>query len=540
MYRKYSISSSDSNSTISNIRRINTINNINNINYLSYSNPLLYPSYQTQIINNYPQRNNHFNFVANQIISPRNYNNNNNNFFTQKIFSYNYNNNINNNNINNNFIKGSPVQIHQDVRKTQCCAHNGCSAYISDVLLLLKGLKELGIDKKIKKEEESSVDSKGEIRGKHYKNFKKKKNRETKEEKKKRTKAIKWWKLTRDFINIYYFYSVAKKYSINYSPLRNAQIELRTHNFEEEVDLLKEWLITLEDLCWDELEILIDENCAFEKGDSRNKIRKESLKIIGILKKYIEILITGTSKLKNIPERIQQIIYSYIKTSAYFPKKYLSTFLISRLDFDFQGKTRNISEDQSAMILGFLLISIISSQEIFCNVRENLKQYRNYANVLISAKYLGVILHMLVKYTFKNELEPLDDIFALFNYYRNYHLINEFIEKKENKDIAKDNYEFEGLPNVDEDEYSFYFIKEEEIEVFFDSNQEFVETCKNNIFIWALKLSKLIKDKFEKNDPYLLPYKQMTKPEDKIYKEPEDNDDDNYNDNKDEKKDKKE
>jgi len=42
-----------------------------------------------------------------------------------------------------------------------------------------------------------------------------------------------------------------------------------------------------------------------------------------------------------------------------------------------------------------------------------------------------------------------------------------------------------------------YFIKEEDIEAFFDTNEEFVETCKNNIFIWSLKLSKLIKDKYK-------------------------------------------
>ena len=140
---------------------------------------------------------------------------------------------------------------------------------------------------------------------------------------------------------------------------------------------------------------------------------------------------------------------------------------------------------------------------------------------------------MIVKNTFKNDVEPLDDIFALFNYYRNYHLENEFIEKKENKNISKKNYLFEGLPNVDEDEYSLYFIKEEDIEAFFDTNEEFVETCKNNIFIWSLKLSKLIKDKFSRKDPYLLPIKQIAKPEDKIFKEEEQ--DKNEEDNKEKK-----
>ena len=337
-YSRLSISSSNSSSsTLSKIHHLNALNHlneINQINSLSNSYPLLYPSYSNPITPNYNSHINPFNFAANQIIFPSNNN------YQKKRFSYGV--NITN---DNNFIKGTPVPIHQDLKKTQCCAHNGCNAYISDVLLLLKGLKELGIDKKLKLDEESSENSKDIKDGKKNKKFNKKKKRENKEEKKKKEKAIRWWKLARDFINIYYFFSVAKKYSLNYGPIRNTQIELRTHNFEDEIDLLTEWIITIEDLCWDELEILIDENCAFEKGDSKNKIRKESLKIIGILKKYIEYIITGTTKLKNIPERIQQILYEFIKNGAYFPKKYLSTFLISRLDFDYMGKTRNIARN---------------------------------------------------------------------------------------------------------------------------------------------------------------------------------------------------
>ena len=548
MYSKYSrfssSSSSSSSSTISNLRKINSINTLNAINNfnnsLANSYQMLYPSFPTETFqnnynNNYPPhnplRNSSFNLVANQIISPRN----NINPYYQKRFTYDYNNN-NYNNINNNFMKGSPVTINQDLKKTKCCAHNGCSAYISDVLYLLKELKGLGFEKKIKTEEELSEEIKEEIKGKQIK----KKKRETKEEKKKKEKAIKWWKLAKNFVNVYYFFSVAKKYFLNYTPLRNTQIETRTHSFEEEVELLVDWILTIEDICFEEFENFIDENCAFEKGDSKNKIRRESLKIIGFLEKFIENIIAASSKLKNIPERIEQIIYDFIKNGAYFPKKYLNTFLITRLDFDYMGKTRNVTEEQSAMILAFLLLSVISSQEILCNIRERVKQFRNYANVLISAKYLAVILHVLVKNTFKNDIEPLDDIYALFNYYRNYNLENELIEK-EKKKMIKANYDFEGLTDFNVDEYSKFFLNEDEIEVFFDSNEGFVETFKNNVFIWALKLSKLIKDKFARKDPYLLPKKQMDKPPDKIYQPPKENEEEDKEDKKEkrEKKDKK-
>jgi hypothetical protein len=86
-------------------------------------------------------------------------------------------------------MKGSPVNIHQDMKKTNCCAHNGCNAYISDVLYLLKGLKDLNIDKKLKKEE-SSEDSKEEKKEKKEKKNKKKKKEKQKKKKKRKKNQL--------------------------------------------------------------------------------------------------------------------------------------------------------------------------------------------------------------------------------------------------------------------------------------------------------------------------------------------------------------
>ena len=495
----------------SNSSSFSTLTNQHNIHHMhSFPNshindfPLLQnPLYHSPYIP-YPTSPSNFGFIGNQIISPPNY-------YTKNTISY-------NNNKTNNFVQGEPVPIHED-RKNKCCAH-GCSSYISDILLLLREMKGLNLDKKLKvkneEESEDSENSKG-IEKKNNKKGKKKKKKQNEEEKQRKLEVEKWWKLTRDFIYLTGFFFVAKKYSMQYTQIRNNFIELRTHSLEEEIFLLEDWVITLEEPCWDEFEVFIDENCAFEKGDSKNKIRRESLKIIGVIKKYVEYLILGTSKLTKIPERIQQILYEFIKNGAYFPKKYLSTFQICRLNFEFYGSTANLTDEQSAMILAFLLLSVVSSQRILCNIRETVKKFRNYANVIISTKYVASVLHYLTIETFKKDIESLDDIYALFNYYRNYHLNNDFIEKKENKDISKDDYLFEGLPNIDEDEYQKYFISREEIEDFFSTNNAFVETFKNYIYIWAVKLAKLIREKFSKKDPNLLPRKPMSKPPDKIY-----------------------
>ena len=95
----------------------------------------------------------------------------------------------------------------------------------------------------------------------------------------------------------------------------------------------------------------------------------------------MEYIVSGSSKLSKIPERVQQIIYEYMKDGAYFPKKYLTTFQICRLNFEFYGATKNLTDEQSAMILAFLLLSIISSQKILCNIRETVKQYKDEVNI---------------------------------------------------------------------------------------------------------------------------------------------------------------
>jgi len=510
-YSRFTESSNSSNSTISNLHNMHNFHHINS--YPHPYSPLQNPFYQSPYIA-YPSYPSNLSLIGNQIVSP------NSNYYSHRTITYPEN--------RNNYIKGEPVPVHEDQK------NKVCNSYIKDILYLLQEMKGLpivdqfkGLGVKNGEEEESENTDEDpkkkadKLGGKKSSKNRKKTKKEKEEEKKRQIQTAKWWKLAKNFIDVYSYYCIAKKYSSHYSQIRNSLIETRTYSLMDEINLLKEWVLSLEEQCWEEFEIFIDENCAFQKGDTRNKIRRESQKIIVVIKKYVEYLMSGSSKLNKIPERIQQIIYEFIKDGAYFPKKYLSTFQISRLDFEFYGTTKNLTDEQSAMILAFLLLSVIASQEILCNIRETVSQFRNYANVIISSRYIASILHYLTRDTFKNDIDKLDDICALFNYYRNYHLQNEYIEKKKVKDISKEDYVFEGLPNGDEDEYARYFITEEEIGDFFTINSSFVETFKNYIFIWAIKLAKLIKDKFSQKDPNLLPRKPLPKPDDKIFKEKE-------------------
>jgi hypothetical protein len=98
-------------------------------------------------------------------------------------------------------------------------------------------------------------------------------------------------------------------------------------------------------------------NISFRNKDSKNKITKESQKIIAMIRQYLESLIVGSTKLIDIPERVQLIIYSFIKDRGYFPKQYLSAYQINRIDFNFYGGTKNLQVDQAGMLLALLIIS---------------------------------------------------------------------------------------------------------------------------------------------------------------------------------------
>ena len=331
-----------------------------------------------------------------------------------------------------------------------------------------------------------------------------------------------WWRLARDFVNCYLFFSTAKKYGNHFAKFRNAGISQRTKNVVQDISILKDWVIAIEEPFWNEFKIFEDLNIAFKNTDSRNKIKKETQKIVAIIKKFIENLIAKSSKLSDIPEKVEQVLYEYIKDKAYFPKKYLSTYQINRIDFEFYGSTRRVSVQQGGMILAYLIICGVAVQQILLHMRDVFLEFSNFPNIDISAKYVGSLMHYLTRDTFTFEPGMVKELYALFNYYRNYHIFNEQVEKQQ--DIF--NCDMVFLEGENMDEYAEFLIPETDISEFWTLHEAFIETYKNFVYAWACKLAKMIKMKFSKTDPNLLPRKRLQAPKDKTVKEKENKKDD--------------
>ena len=316
-----------------------------------------------------------------------------------------------------------------------------------------------------------------------------------------------WWKLCRDFCNVYAFFSTGRKYS-EFAKVRENLIANKTKAMIHDISVLKDWVISITQSFWDEFKVFTDLDVSFKNIDSKLKITRESQKIIAMIRKYLESLISNSTKLQDIPERVQLILYSYIKDKGYFPKDYLSTYQINRVDFNFYGGTKNLSIDQVGMLIAFLIISGITVQQILLHIKDNFVEFRNYPNIEISAKYIGSIMHYLTRDTFNNNPIMLKEILALMNYYRTYHIYNKAVESQE--DIFNNNMEFK-----DEDEFAELLIPKSSITEFWNLNAEFIETFKEYVYSWACRLGKLIRLKYQKSDINLLPRKNLERPQDK-------------------------
>ena len=326
----------------------------------------------------------------------------------------------------------------------------------------------------------------------------------------KKKKMIDWWKLAKDFTELFVYYKTAIKYSKN-RKIRNKRINERNKIIGNELLMLKDWIISIEQPFWNEFKVFKNLNLSFKHSNSKIKKEKEIQKIIAIIKKYMENLILKTEKLKDIPLRIQKILYNFIKEKNYFPKLFLSTNQVNRLDFHFYGSTRMMNESQRSMLLSFLLINGVTVQQILLHIGEHFPEFKNLKDINTSAKIIGSIIHYLTKDTYSNNPNMIKNFFALLNYYKNYHLNNNEINNCE--DIFGDDMIYK-----DYDEFTKYLINKSDLSEFWDFDTKFIETYQEFIYGWGVKLSNLIINKFAQKDPDLKPRKRLKRPPNKTIK----------------------
>ena len=326
---------------------------------------------------------------------------------------------------------------------------------------------------------------------------------------KKRTKRN-WLALFKQFIHLYAFFSSSRKYSSINGRTRNNLIYIRTKHIVNDIAILKNWIISIEESFFNEFR-------NYEEFNSRLNLKIQGEKkqifknnILNIIKLFINNL---ESDLEEIPPDVQSTLFEYIKNACYFPKKYLSKFQINRLDFNFYGSTKNITICQCAMILAYLIINGVCVQQILLHLRDVFSEFSDCDDIESAIRNIGSILHYLVRDIFKKKQKKINDILALFNYYRNYHLYNEQIEKLKDKINNKINIE----ENDKDDEYIGLLLPYKEVKEFFDENTKSVEEFKDDIFNWSIELAKNIKNKFTENDNFSSSKKKKRKIKSSIY-----------------------
>ena len=293
-----------------------------------------------------------------------------------------------------------------------------------------------------------------------------------------------WLNLFKQFVNLYIFWSSARKYSIKIQKRKSAILS-RTKHIVNDITILKDWFISIQESFFNEFRYYEQFNYKLNiqsQGEKKQIIKKQVLNIIEIFIENLE------SSLDDLPLEVQAVLKEYIKQKCYFPRKYLSKFQINRIDFNFYGGTVNLNTCQSAMILSYLIINGVNVQQILLHIRDVFTEYSECFEIDGAAKNIGSVLHYLVRDVFKKKQKKINDILALFNYYRNYHLYNEQIEKFKDKINKKINIE----ENENEDEYSESLLSYREVQDFFNENSKYIDKFKEGIYNWSIELVKKI------------------------------------------------
>lgn len=306
-----------------------------------------------------------------------------------------------------------------------------------------------------------------------------------------------WWRIARAFVNIGKFYFISHKYG-KFSHTRNELIGKNNQAIGGHQDTLINWFNTFLGKFYDEFREIPDLNLSFNNYSGKLKIQEQSQIIIALLQIFLKCLYSSGSKLSDLPGKVQEILYNYIKEKAYFSPKLLSTYEINRLDFNFYGGTKNHSDASIAMVLGLFLFSKTLVQRILLRVKEFVPDFKSYRYIDITMKYVGSILHYLVRDAFRGNPPMTKDVLALMNYYRNYHISNEAIERT--SDVLNNNIKYNDI-----DEYSANLVPEEQITSFFQTNVNFCEKFKKLIFEYCVMLGRGIRLKYAKMDNNIKP-----------------------------------
>ena len=302
-----------------------------------------------------------------------------------------------------------------------------------------------------------------------------------------RQKSATWWNFIRNFAIFHKYYQIALKYS-RYKRQRDALIDQRTRQFVLDLEVLRKWLIDIQKSFFDELVGSLNTELSLNKTNvSKVKLEENYQKISALLNIFIKNLYKLNKETTTIPEKIISIISDYIKPNAIFPRKYLTTYEVNRLDFYLNGELKNVTDARGTMIITYLVISRCFVQTIMLHYKELFPQHKSNDLITNNAFVIGSILHYLTNDTFKSNPPRLDKLLSLNNYYRNNHLYNKELEE---------NSEYYHL-SLDKDELANNLLPVDESKRFLQDNSVYIERFKGFLFNWGESVMKQVRLKLK-------------------------------------------
>jgi hypothetical protein len=302
----------------------------------------------------------------------------------------------------------------------------------------------------------------------------------------KRKSVCNYWRKIRAFVHVWAFIRYARVYS-SMKKVRDFKISQASQSYQAATKRITEWILERTRNFFSEM---INPNLSHVDLRKNLNTNEKSNYMKYYMKVFFDQLFQNVSKPADIPDEIRGIFAKFILTSVYFPKKYLTSFEINRLNFNLNGSLAKVKDSSASMIIGLLVFSRIICQKILLKITSHFPVVSEIEYLKDNFKQFASIIHYTAIYIYKAKTSISRNAIPLLNYYRNYKEKPKF----DTYDQFSNLIQFESLPQ-DHDQLAIGLFPYEESASFINFNKEWNQQIKGLIYEWSLALSYHVMNK---------------------------------------------
>jgi len=260
-----------------------------------------------------------------------------------------------------------------------------------------------------------------------------------------------------------------------------------TNEQNKDYEIFKVWILDVEKKFFGELQVLpilnldLTGNISNEDFDQRANVAKT------LISEYLKDLENNCQNKDDIPPEVINRLLRYTKHKNYYPKDYLTSYEVHRLNFNYLGESSGKKPSTKSMLTSMLLISRITVQHLLMKIKQIFEETKDFQYIEQTCKTLGSLLHYLVQITFFTSPKKLMEVIPIINYNKIYGIKDPVLEN------AFKSFDPSKLKFTDIETLGQNLVPKKDLSKFFQQNEEWIIDMTVIIKNWTSKLVQFLK-----------------------------------------------